>query len=174
MEFDFDDIKGVLLEFFYKHKKIIIIACSVFLSALVLVFFLVKSDYNSRVESSQALNAYIFGENDSFMKNKHKKGYGLIKQVLKAQENPSIEAYDKFASMDEYVFKPLFYFSKSIVFGFSDDNEAYYAAKSHPWSSLMLTSKMFNNKATKEDLKELSKRNADHIIGYMIGKGWEC
>lgn len=170
MEFDFEDLQSVFLNFCYKNKKIILISFAVILSIVASVAVFLKNDYESRAASSVALIEYIDGKNDDFLKKKHKKGYKLIYDILESRKTPSIEQYDKFASLDSYVFKNLFFFSKKLYFGYSDDYESYYFSDSNPWNKLVKIAAVFN---LQYDATSLNYQD-DYFINFLVGRGVKC
>ena len=170
MEFDFEEIKENLIDLFYKNKKRILIAGScVFGLALIFCLFL-KNDYDKRIASSNLLVDYINGENDEFMKRDHKMGYGLLKKVIEARDNPSVEKFDEFSKMDDYVFKSLFYFAKCLYFNYQDEYYSYYESDKNPWSNLIITAGVFNGSRS----ISLIKKKEEYLMIFAIGKGLQC
>jgi|GEM_PF-3233842 len=169
-DFDVDNFKEKLSDWYFYNKSKIFITAGFTLAFLVFGFVWYKIDYNSRVKSSDSLIEYIYGENDNFLKGKHRKGYGLISEFLKNKKNPSEEKFDEFAQLDEFVFKDLFYFSKRLYFGYRDDFYMFYESSKNPWSKLFFVTDIFYGEKTSDCVKQKD----DYLISFLIGKGMQC
>ncbi len=170
MELDFEKLKDDIFNFVYKNRLSLIGLSGIFCVFVFVGSIYFRNEHISRLNSSNQLIDYIEKRNDDFLKKNHKKGYTVIKEFIKNNNNPDEKVMDEFAKIDEFVFKNLFYFAKRIYFGKKDDFHNFYISDKHPWSKLMKTCDVFYN----EQPEPIIPQKDDYLISFLIGRGVEC